>query len=102
MQSSKEQQEEIRMPSSVINAKKQRKRTEWEGLEISSEKVMAPHSSTLAWKTPWMEVRDIVQETGIKIVPMENKCKKVKWLSGEALQRVVKRREIKQRRKGKT
>ena len=50
----------------------------------------------------WMEVRDIVQETGIKIVPMENKCKKVKWLSGEALQRVVKRREIKQRRKGKT
>ena len=50
----------------------------------------------------WTEVRDIVQETGIKIVPMENKCKKVKWLSGEALQRVVKRREIKQRRKGKT
>ena len=50
----------------------------------------------------WMEVRDIVQETGIKIIPLENKCKKVKWLSGEALQRVVKRREIKQRRKGKT
>ena len=50
----------------------------------------------------WNEVRDIVQETGIKTSPMEKKCKKVKWLSGEALQRVVKRREIKQRRKGKT
>ena len=33
----------------------------------------------------WMEVRDIVQETGIKIIPMENKWKKAKWLSGEAL-----------------
>ena len=33
----------------------------------------------------WMEVHDIVQETGIKIIPMEKKCKKAKWLSGEAL-----------------
>ena len=33
----------------------------------------------------WMEVRDIVQETGIKTIPMEKKCKKEKWLSGEAL-----------------
>ena len=33
----------------------------------------------------WMEVRDIIQETGIKIIPMENKCKKAKWLSGKAL-----------------
>ena len=41
----------------------------------------------------WMEVRDIVQETGIKIIPMEKKCKKAKWLSGEALQIAVKRRE---------
>ena len=65
MQSSKEQQEEIRMPSSVINAKKQRKRTEWEGLEISSEKVMAPHSSTLAWKTPWMEEPGGLQYVGL-------------------------------------
>ena len=32
----------------------------------------------------WMEVCDIVQETGIKIIPMEKKCKKAKWLSGEA------------------
>ena len=34
----------------------------------------------------WMEVHDIVQETGIKTIPMEKKCKKAKWLSGEALQ----------------
>ena len=40
-----------------------------------------------------MEVRDIVQETGIKTIPME--CKKAKWLSGEALQIAVKRREAK-------
>ena len=40
----------------------------------------------------WNEVRDIVQETGIKTIPMEKKCKKGKWLSGEALQIAVKRR----------
>ena len=43
----------------------------------------------------WMEVRDIVQETGIKTILMEKKCKKAKWLSGEALQIAVKRREVK-------
>ena len=43
----------------------------------------------------WMEVRDIVQETGIKTIPMENKCKKAKWMSGEALQIAMKRREVK-------
>ena len=43
----------------------------------------------------WNEVCDIVQETGIKTIPMENKCKKAKWLSGEALQIAVKRRETK-------
>ena len=43
----------------------------------------------------WMEVRDVVQETGIKTIPMEKKCKKEKWLSGEALQIAVKRREAK-------
>ena len=43
----------------------------------------------------WMEVRDIVQETGIKTIPMEMKCKKTKWMSGEALQIAVKRREAK-------
>ena len=48
----------------------------------------------------WMEVRDIAQETGIKTIPMEKKCKKAKWLSGEALQIAVKRSK-KQRRKGK-
>ena len=45
------------------------------------------------------EVRDIVQETGIKTIPMENKCKKAKWLSGEALKRgCKKKRGEKQRR----
>ena len=39
----------------------------------------------------WNEVHDIVQETGIKTIPMEKKCKKAKWLSGEALQIAVKR-----------
>ena len=43
----------------------------------------------------WTKVRDIVQETGIKIIPMEKKCKKVKWLSEEGLQIAVKRREVK-------
>ena len=43
----------------------------------------------------WNEVRDIVQGTGIKTIPMEKKCKKAKWLSGEALQIAVKRREAK-------
>ena len=43
----------------------------------------------------WTEVRDIVQDTGIKTIPMEKKCKKTKWLSGEALQIAVKRREAK-------
>ena len=43
-----------------------------------------------------MEVRDIVQETGIKTIPMEKKCKKEKWLSEEAMKRrAVKRREVK-------
>ena len=50
----------------------------------------------------WMEVHDIVQETGIKTIPMEKKCKKAKWLSEAGLQIPVKRREKKkQRRKGK-
>ena len=43
----------------------------------------------------WMEIRDIVQETGIKTIPMEKKCKKAKWLSEDALQIAVKRREAK-------
>ena len=50
----------------------------------------------------WTEVCDIVQETGIKTISMEKKCKKEKWLSGEALQIAVKRREVKnKKRKGK-
>ena len=43
----------------------------------------------------WNEVHDIVQETGIKTIPVEKKCKKAKWLSEEALQIAVKRREVK-------
>ena len=43
----------------------------------------------------WKEVCDIVQETGIKTIPMEEKCKKAKWLSGEDLQIALKRREVK-------
>ena len=43
----------------------------------------------------WNEVRDIVQETGIETILMEKKCKKAKWLSGEALQIAVKRRQAK-------
>ena len=49
----------------------------------------------------WMEVRDIVQETGIKTISMEKKCKKAKRLSGEALQIAVKRREAKAKQKMK-
>ena len=45
----------------------------------------------------WNEVRDIVQKTGIKTIPMEKKCKKAKWLSREDLQIAVKRREAKSR-----
>ena len=48
----------------------------------------------------WTQVPDTVQETGIKTTPMEKKCERAKWLSGEALQITVKRGK-KQRRKGK-
>ena len=46
----------------------------------------------------WNEVCDVAQETGIKTIPMEKKCKKAKWLSEEALQTAVKRREAKSKR----
>ena len=49
----------------------------------------------------WMEVCDIVQETGIKTIPMEKKYKKAKWLSEEALEIAVKRREVKAKEKRK-
>ena len=45
----------------------------------------------------WTEVRDIVHETGIKTIPREKKCRKAKWLSEEALQIAVKRREVKRK-----
>ena len=50
---------------------------------------------------PRTEVRDIVQETGIKTIPMERKCKKAKWLSAEDLQIAMKRREAKGKKEGK-
>ena len=46
----------------------------------------------------WMELCDTVQETGIKTISMEKKCKKAKWLSEEALQIAVKRREVKSKK----
>ena len=49
----------------------------------------------------WTEVLDIIQQTGIKTIPMEKKCKKAKWLSEEALQIAVKRREAKAKEKRK-
>ena len=49
----------------------------------------------------WTEVHDIVQETGIKTIPKKKKCKKAKWLSVEALQIAVKRREVKAKEKRK-
>ena len=49
----------------------------------------------------WNEVRDIVQETGIKTIPMEKKCKKAKWLSEEALQIAVKEKKQKAKEKMK-
>ena len=49
----------------------------------------------------WTELRDIVQETGIKTIPMEKKCKKAKWLSGEALQTAVKEEKTKAKEKSK-
>ena len=49
----------------------------------------------------WMEVPDIAEETGIKAIPMEKKCKKAKWLSGEALQIAVKTIEVKAREEKK-
>ena len=49
----------------------------------------------------WMEVCDIVQETGNKTIPKKKKCKRAKWLSEETLQIAVKRRGERQRRKGK-
>ena len=56
---------------------------------------MAPHPGTLAWKIPWTEVHDIVQEVVMETIPKKKKCKKAKWLFEEALQIAVKRREAK-------
>ena len=58
----------------------------------------------LTYRVPdelWNEVSDIVQETGIKTIPIEKKCKKAKWLSEEALQTAMKRSEVKAKEKMK-
>ena len=52
-------------------------------------------AKVLVPKVLWMEVRDIVQEAGIKTIPKEKKCKKAKWLSEKALHIAVKKREAK-------
>ena len=73
----------------------------WEGMVGNKErggereKKGMPGVLSLYWGELWTEVHDIVQETGFKTIPMEKKCKKAKWLSEEALQTVVKRREAK-------
>ena len=85
----------------MSNAKKQRKTKEWERLWPVLEKAVAPHCSTRAWKIPWMEVCDSAQEAVIKTIPKKKKCKKAKWLSEEALQIAVKRREAKAKEKRK-
>ena len=73
------------------------------GREDALEKEMATHSSTLAWKIPWMEVRGIVQETGIKTIPVEKKCKKKAKMAvwGGLTNSCGKKKGKKQRRKGK-
>ena len=64
-------------------------------------KAMAPHSSTLAWKIPWMEVHDTVQERGIRTISMERKCKKNKMAVWGGLTNSCEKGSKKHRRKGK-
>ena len=61
----------------------------------NSERDRNTRPPDLPLEKPWTEVHDIVQETGIKTIPMEKKCKNTKWFSEEALQIAVKRREAK-------
>ena len=105
MQSFKEQQGEKRKPSSVISAKKQRKtiRTfRYDLNQIPNDYTVEVRNRLkgldLIDRVPdelWTEVCDIAQETEIKTIPKKKKCNKAKWLSGEALQIAVKRREAK-------
>ena len=62
---------------------------------------MATHSSIHAWRIPWTEVYDTIQEAVIKIIPKKKKCKKARRLSEEALQIAEKRREAKDKEKRK-
>ena len=121
MQRSKEQQKEIRKPSSATNAKKQRKTTDFLSTRDHFKKIRDAKGTFHAkmglikgrngmdlieaedikkrWQEYteelWTEVHNIVQETMIKTIPKTKKCKKAKWLSEEALQIAEKRREVK-------
>ena len=121
MQSPREEQGEIRKPSSAINEKKQRKTIEWERLEISSRKLEIPWEHFMGLikdrngmdlteaediKKRWQEyteelqtkVCDIVQEAVIQTILKKKNCKKAKRLSEEALQIAEKRREAESKR----
>ena len=97
------------LPGSSIRGIFQARILEWAAIFFSTDLNQIPYNYTvevrnrfngldLIERVPdelWLEVHDIVQETGIKTIPLEKKCKKAKWLSGEALQIAVKRREAK-------
>ena len=97
------------LPGSSIHGSYQARVLEWVAIAFSDDYTVEVKNRfkelDMIDRVPdelWMEVHDIVQETGIKIISKKKKCKKAKWLSEEALQMSVKRREArKQRRKGK-
>ena len=73
----------------------------WSGLHYTVEVTNRLKGLDLIDRVPeelWMKVCDIVQEAGIKTIPKKKKCKKAKWLSGEALQIAVIRRKMKSKR----
>ena len=76
------------LPHSSVHGIFQARVLEWVATAISERFDRVPD-------TLWTEVRDTVQETGIKTIPKKKKCKTAKWLSEEALQTAVKRREVK-------
>uniref|UniRef100_A0AC11DXI9 MNAT1 component of CDK activating kinase n=1 Tax=Ovis aries TaxID=9940 RepID=A0AC11DXI9_SHEEP len=82
------------LPVALLLAQHKDRSTQLE-MQIEKPKPVKPGTFSTGIKMRWchLHIRDIVQETGIKTIPMEKKCKKAKWLSGEALQIAVKRRE---------
>ena len=89
----KAEEPEIKLPTSVGSSKKQESSRETSTALLTMPKLLC--GSHIYIYEPRTEVCGIVQETGIKTIPMEKKCKKAKWLSEEALQIAVKRREVK-------